>query len=69
MTRLTLTTWHRSTYSNDSFNACVEVLGTTAGVHVRDSKDLARPGLALSVRAWSAFVASAATDGPASRQL
>ncbi|MEU1132638.1 DUF397 domain-containing protein, partial [Streptomyces sp. NPDC005900] len=59
MSCLTLTTWHKSTYSNDTYSACVEVLLTGAGVAVRDSKDHTRVPLTLGPCAWGAFVASA----------
>lgn len=61
--------WFKSSYSGDQGGACVEVAfaapsphsGTRSpAVHVRDSKDTARPGLALSPSAWSAFLAHTA---------
>ncbi|WP_240965139.1 DUF397 domain-containing protein [Streptomyces zingiberis] len=52
--------WFKSSYSNTEGGDCVEVARAPRGVRVRDSKDLARPALALEPAAWSAFVAFAA---------
>ncbi|NED10834.1 DUF397 domain-containing protein [Streptomyces sp. SID9124] len=51
--------WFKSSYSNDSGGACVEVAlaGADAVVRVRDSKDIAIPGLNVSEAAWAAFTA------------
>ncbi|MFE3609697.1 DUF397 domain-containing protein [Streptomyces goshikiensis] len=49
--------WHKSSYSNDSGGACVEVAACAHAVHVRDSKDLAVPSLALAPSAWADFTA------------
>lgn len=48
--------WHKSTYSGDSSGDCVEVAACSAAVHVRDSKDVAGPRLALSPAAWTEFL-------------
>ena len=55
-------TWFKSSYSsgNDG-NSCVELAVTSGAVHVRDSKDVEGPRLALGAGAWAAFVAYAAT--------
>ncbi|MCX5381956.1 DUF397 domain-containing protein [Streptomyces sp. NBC_00083] len=50
--------WHKSSYSGTEGDSCVEVAVCPATVHVRDSKDKARPHLALSSEAWTAFVAA-----------
>jgi len=48
--------WRKSSYSSGQGN-CVEVcLSEPGAVAVRDSKDQAGPELAVSDRAWSAFV-------------
>ncbi|MFD6274364.1 DUF397 domain-containing protein [Streptomyces sp. NPDC060209] len=47
--------WSRSTLSGDQGN-CLEVATCPHAVHVRDSKDLAVPSLALSPAAWTAFL-------------
>ncbi|MFG3159806.1 DUF397 domain-containing protein [Streptomyces sp. NPDC048232] len=48
--------WVRSSYSSEEGGECVEVAVSPHVVHVRDSKDIARPGLAVEVAAWNAFV-------------
>ena len=51
-------TWQASSYSGGQGN-CVEVCWSEPGaVAVRDSKDQAGPELAVSDRAWPAFVRS-----------
>lgn len=61
--------WHKSTYSSDFEDACVEALVRPAGVGVlvRDSKDRSRLPLAVSVSAWHTFldVHRGEGDGPA----
>ncbi|WP_031063732.1 DUF397 domain-containing protein [Streptomyces sp. NRRL F-5527] len=49
-------TWRTSSYSSGEGGQCVEVALRPHLVHVRDSKDVARPGLAVDVAAWDAFV-------------
>ncbi|MET9803738.1 DUF397 domain-containing protein [Streptomyces sp. NPDC006368] len=49
-------TWTKSSYSGDQGGDCVEVAACPHTVHVRDSKDTARPALALSPAAWVAFL-------------
>ncbi|MER7830245.1 DUF397 domain-containing protein [Streptomyces sp. NPDC095602] len=48
--------WHKSSYSGDQGGDCVEVAACPHAVHVRDSKDTARPGLAVAPEAWGAFL-------------
>ncbi|MBY8842223.1 DUF397 domain-containing protein [Streptomyces sp. SP2-10] len=52
--------WFKSSYSsgNDG-NSCVELAVTPGTVHVRDSKNVKGPRLALSPGAWTDFVAYA----------
>lgn len=46
--------WFKSSYSSNSNEPdCVEVANA---VHIRDSKDIRRPHLAHTPRAWAAFV-------------
>ncbi|MCL6290463.1 DUF397 domain-containing protein [Streptomyces sp. 43Y-GA-1] len=53
--------WFRSSYSDSSnSNECVEVAATPGAVHVRDSKNVRGPGLAVAPAAWAGFVAYAA---------
>ncbi|MGW5679916.1 DUF397 domain-containing protein, partial [Streptomyces sp. NPDC003860] len=47
--------WRTSSYSGAPDNECVEVAETAADVHVRDTKDRARPGFAVPATAWGAF--------------
>ncbi|MYX77612.1 DUF397 domain-containing protein [Streptomyces sp. SID3915] len=48
--------WYKSSYSEGSGNACVEVAIQASKVLVRDSKDLTTPYFGVSTAAWSAFV-------------
>ncbi|CAL9422847.1 hypothetical protein SUDANB21_01888 [Streptomyces sp. enrichment culture] len=48
--------WFKSTYSSGEGGQCVEVATSPHTVHVRDSKDTSRPGLAVGSEAWAAFV-------------
>ena len=48
--------WFKSSYSAGDGGQCVEVASTPHAVHVRDSKDTARPGLAVGLVAWGMFV-------------
>ncbi|MEU1706239.1 DUF397 domain-containing protein [Streptomyces sp. NPDC005706] len=52
--------WFKSSYSsgNDG-NSCVELALTPGTVHVRDSKNIGGPQLALAPEAWADFVAHA----------
>ena len=50
---MTEPTWTRSTFCSES--ACLEVAVVDGDVMVRDSKDLSRPPLRLSIEAWRAF--------------
>ncbi|MCQ8192989.1 DUF397 domain-containing protein [Streptomyces rugosispiralis] len=52
--------WFKSSYSGSQGDDCVEVAVTEGAVHVRDSKDAARPGLAVSRDGWARFVRFAA---------
>jgi hypothetical protein len=54
--------WHKSSHSSGDGDNCVEVAACPETVHVRDSKDTALPGLALSPAAWSAFVTRATSN-------
>lgn len=52
--------WHKSSYSSDFEDACVEarVRPGGDGVLIRDSKDRTRPALTLSATAWNAFTST-----------
>ncbi|UTR82668.1 DUF397 domain-containing protein [Streptomyces cavourensis] len=53
--------WQKSSHSGDEGGACVEIAAHPAAVHVRDSKDIEGPTLAVAPQAWSAFATYAAT--------
>lgn len=48
--------WFKSSYSGSNGGDCVEVATCPHTVHVRDSKDIAVPALALSPAAWADFL-------------
>jgi hypothetical protein len=52
--------WFKSTHSGTAGDNCVEVAATEQAVLVRDSKDAARPHLAVGRDGWARFVAHAA---------
>jgi hypothetical protein len=57
MADVTRAMWRKSSYSSGNGGNCVEVASNLPGaVAVRDSKDPDGPRLAVSKRAWSAFV-------------
>ncbi|MEV0439257.1 DUF397 domain-containing protein [Streptomyces spectabilis] len=55
------TAWFKSSYSGTQGDSCVEVATGRGAVHVRDSKAIGGPELALSPTAWTAFTAYAAS--------
>ncbi|WP_156204860.1 DUF397 domain-containing protein [Streptomyces lycii] len=54
--------WFKSSYSSDQGGACIEVAACPCAVHVRDSKDTAKPSLTFGRETWADFVAFAAAD-------
>ncbi|MFE7044348.1 DUF397 domain-containing protein [Streptomyces atratus] len=52
--------WFKSSYSGENSGNCVEVAACPDTIHVRDSKDLTVPALALSPAAWADFLPFAA---------
>ena len=55
--------WFKSSYSDGTEgDSCVEIATAPGTVHVRDSKDLGGPQLALATDAWAQFV-SYASEG------
>lgn len=54
--------WFKSSYSGGEGGQCVEVATGAGAVHVRDSKDLARPALRVSRDAWAGFVGLASAE-------
>ncbi|THA26541.1 DUF397 domain-containing protein [Streptomyces sp. RKND-216] len=55
--------WTKSSYSSNDGPECIEVAAATDAVHVRDSKDVARPGFIVSPAGWTAFTVYAARQG------
>jgi hypothetical protein len=55
--------WFKSSYSGgNNGESCVEIAVAPGTVHVRDSKNLAGPRLALARDAWAEFVTYASRD-------
>ncbi|MFJ5709536.1 DUF397 domain-containing protein [Streptomyces sp. NPDC093105] len=54
--------WFKSSYSGGEGGQCIEVATGAGAVHVRDSKDVARPALRVSHDAWAAFVGLASPE-------
>ncbi|MET7759117.1 DUF397 domain-containing protein [Streptomyces sp. NPDC005389] len=54
--------WFKSSYSGGDGGDCIEVATRAGAVHVRDSKDVARPALTLSRDAWAGFVGLASAE-------
>ncbi|MFJ9632120.1 DUF397 domain-containing protein [Streptomyces sp. NPDC101175] len=53
--------WFKSSYSDSSNgNDCVEIAATPDSIHIRDSKNVHGPRLALAPTAWTDFVEYAA---------
>ncbi|MEU0687705.1 DUF397 domain-containing protein [Streptomyces uncialis] len=49
--------WSKSSYSDTSNgNDCVEVASTPGTTHIRDSKNIEGPRLAITHHAWTDFV-------------
>ncbi|MFB7560505.1 DUF397 domain-containing protein [Streptomyces brevispora] len=53
--------WFKSSYSGSGGDNCIEVALHTDAVHVRDSKDTARPPFTVSTTAWSHFTSYASS--------
>ncbi|MFJ9617855.1 DUF397 domain-containing protein [Streptomyces noursei] len=48
--------WFKSSYSNDTGGACVEIADLSGQIGIRDSKDKAGPALAFTPVAWAGFI-------------
>ncbi|MFD5342184.1 DUF397 domain-containing protein [Streptomyces anulatus] len=48
--------WFKSSYSGSEGDSCVEIAMAEQAVHVRDSKDLARPAFEVGRAEWAPFV-------------
>ncbi|MFI7238606.1 DUF397 domain-containing protein [Streptomyces cyaneofuscatus] len=53
--------WFKSTYSGENSGNCIEVATCPHAIHIRDSKDLTVPALAVSPATWTSFVGFAAS--------
>lgn len=53
--------WFKSSYSGSQGGDCIEVATCPHTIHIRDSKDLAVPALAVSPTSWTSFVEFAAS--------
>ncbi|MGC5000576.1 DUF397 domain-containing protein [Streptomyces sp. DT195] len=61
---LPLSGWHKSSYSTERDDACVEAATLMGGgILVRDSKDRARCPLTASPTAWGTFLALVSPHG------
>lgn len=54
--------WRKSSYSNGTGGACVEVATIDDGRAVRDSKNPGGPALQVPVAEWSAFTTAVCDD-------
>ncbi|MFI0988889.1 DUF397 domain-containing protein [Streptomyces exfoliatus] len=54
--------WFKSSHSGAEGGDCIEVATGDGAVHVRDSKDVARPALRVSPQAWAGFVGLASAE-------
>ncbi|MFF9485856.1 DUF397 domain-containing protein [Streptomyces sp. NPDC014676] len=55
--------WFKSSYSSSGDgNDCIEIAAALDVVHVRDSKNIEGPQLALTRHAWADFVAHASAS-------
>ncbi len=54
---MTLTTWRKSSFSENPDGNCVEVALGPASVAVRDSKNAAGPRLTIELEGWRALIA------------
>ena len=48
--------WFKSSYSNDTGGACVEIAACADHIGIRDSKDRTGPALVVPTAAWFSFV-------------
>jgi len=48
--------WFKSSYSGSQGDSCVEIAIAERAVHIRDSKDVARPAFAVGRDGWRQFV-------------
>lgn len=57
--------WFKSSYSGGSGTECVECARADGRLHVRDSKCVGGPIVAVRAHAWRAFIRALEDDGDA----
>jgi Domain of unknown function (DUF397) len=60
--------WRKSSYSEASGNACVEITTTGPLIAIRDSKQPELPWATVSRAAWSEFTGALGTGQPPTEQ-
>ncbi|MEU4210094.1 DUF397 domain-containing protein [Streptomyces sp. NPDC026206] len=58
-----MSSWFKSSYSNQHADNCIEVSPGPREVRVRDSKRIPGPELAFPAPSWATFVAALAVGG------
>lgn len=48
--------WFKSSYSTNEGGECLEIATAPTTIHIRDSKNLTGPALAVTPTAWTAFL-------------
>ncbi|QIY71702.1 DUF397 domain-containing protein [Streptomyces sp. RLB1-33] len=48
--------WFKSSYSGNEGGECLEIATRSETVHIRDSKNLTGPTLAVTPTTWTAFL-------------
>jgi hypothetical protein len=48
--------WFKSSYSTNEGGACLEIATAPTTIHIRDSKNLTGPTLAVTPITWTAFL-------------
>ncbi|MEU5402145.1 DUF397 domain-containing protein [Streptomyces sp. NPDC005963] len=56
--------WFKSSHSNDTGGACLEIAALPGQVGIRDSKNKQGPALVVPTGAWHTFIAFAADRAP-----
>ncbi|WP_217567532.1 DUF397 domain-containing protein [Streptomyces sp. GbtcB7] len=48
--------WFKSSYSTNEGGECLEIATAPTTIHIRDSKNLTGPTLAVTPNTWTAFL-------------
>jgi hypothetical protein len=48
--------WFKSSYSTNEGGECLEIASAPTTIHIRDSKNLTGPTLAVTPTTWTAFL-------------